>query len=715
MHKPLIKSTDSPSIHVVGLGVAEHAVLAINVRAAIESADIIFGSSRQLATIDHSNQVSRAEKKILPPLSSLATTLTQLFDTSTQPLSVVILASGDPLYYGIGRWLSRQFSQIKLAFYPAVSSIQAACHCLGLALQDVDVISLHGRPLVSIRSVLRAQQTLVILTDRHSHPYAIAEACIDAGFADSTLSVCEQLGYPQQQVQTFSVRTLMQHVSDQQRLTFNDLHVSVVATQGDGGVLPEFPGIPDVQFSTGMPAGKGMISKREVRLAILSQLQTNNHDIVWDIGAGCGGVAVELSRWHPQAQIYAVECHSERLKYLAMNRDRFGVVKNLHIVAGRAPDILSTLPTPHKIFIGGSDGELPALLEQAWSLLPAGGTLVVSAVIEKTQRIVEQFVKMLVTSKLIPAESIESTEVGITRRYFSDSLQWDEQKKLPVTLYTLIKPRESKQVSPSKINSQAQGEPLVALPTFCGVGVGPGDPELLTLKAQRMIQQADVISYLCNEHGHSQAYTIAERAIADINTTGQTLLPIVMPMKEERKLANLAYDNAASAIAAALADNKQVVFLCEGDPLFFGSFAYLLERLQNSAVEHRSHVVPGISSINAAASILQHPLTMLTESFAVMSGRHSEEQLLNALMQHDSVVIMKAGRARVKILQALAQSQRTADACYLEYVGRAQEKIVRDVEILAQESGPYFSLFVITNDAQKRAMISSKPLSQSSS
>lgn len=693
----------APSIHVIGLGVAEHVVLAINAQAALANADIIFGSPRQLATIENSERLTSGETKVLPPLSSFATTLTQLFENATKALSVVILASGDPLYYGIGRWISRQFSHIELSFYPAVSSIQAACHCLGLALQEVDVISLHGRPLASIRSVLRAQQTLVILTDSHSHPYAIAQACIDAGFADSDLSVCEQLGYPQQQVRTFSVRTLMQQVKDNQQIMFNDLHVTVVNTQGDGGVLPEFPGIPDAQFSTGMPAGKGMISKREVRLAILSQLQTNDHDVVWDIGAGCGGVAVELSRWHPRAEIYAIECNSERIKHLTINRDRFGVVKNLHIVAGRAPDILSTLPTPHKIFIGGSDGELPVLLDQAWSLLPAGGTVVVSAVIEKTKQAVEQFAKKLATSSMVQIERIESTEVGITRRYLTASLQWNEQKKLPVTLYTLVKSRECKQVaSPEK-----EREALSTLPTFCGVGVGPGDPELLTLKAQRMIQQADVISYLCNDSGYSQAYAIAEQAIGDMNDTGQTLLPVVMPMKEQRDLANLAYDNAASVIASALADNQQVVFLCEGDPLFFGSFAYLLERLQHSAVAHHSHVVPGISSVNAAASILQHPLTMLTESFAVMSGRHSQEQLLNALVQHDSVVIMKAGRARVKILEALAQSQRTTDACYLEYVGRAQEKIVRDVSELAEEPGPYFSLFVITNNAHKRAMLSS--------
>jgi precorrin-2/cobalt-factor-2 C20-methyltransferase len=239
--------------------------------------------------------------------------------------------------------------------------------------------------------------------------------------------------------------------------------------------------------------------------------------------------------------------------------------------------------------------------------------------------------------------------------------------------------------------------------SFIGVGVGPGDPELITLKAQRFIQQSDVVSYLCNESGQSQAKTIAAQAIASSTRTDQQFLPIVMPMSEDRKQANNAYDQAAKDIAEYLALGKTVSFLCEGDPLFFGSFAYLLERLECNDTSHNCKIVPGISSVHAAASALQSPLTMLKESFAVMSGRHSDEQLVNALQQHDSVVIMKAGRARLKIMQALEKTNRIDDASYLEYVGREQEKIVRDIRQLPKESGPYFSLFVVTNSSADRS------------
>jgi precorrin-2/cobalt-factor-2 C20-methyltransferase len=238
---------------------------------------------------------------------------------------------------------------------------------------------------------------------------------------------------------------------------------------------------------------------------------------------------------------------------------------------------------------------------------------------------------------------------------------------------------------------------------FVGVGVGPGDPELITLKAQRFIQQADVISYLCNESGRSQAQTIAAQAIASSTRIDQQFLPVVMPMSENRVLANQSYDRAIKEIIEQLALGKTVAFLCEGDPLFFGSFAYLLERLQNGDKEYNCEIVPGISSVHAAASVLQSPLTMLKESFAVMSGRHSDEQLLSALQQHDSVVIMKAGRARQKIIQALEKSDRVDDANYLEYVGREKEKIIRDIRELPKEAGPYFSLFVITRNTINRS------------
>lgn len=227
--------------------------------------------------------------------------------------------------------------------------------------------------------------------------------------------------------------------------------------------------------------------------------------------------------------------------------------------------------------------------------------------------------------------------------------------------------------------------------TLYGVGVGPGDPELLTMKAWRLIRQAPVVSYLCNDSGESQARQIAAVALSEAEL-GALELALPMPMSRDRTAANAAYDEGAARIAEQLRQGHDVVFLCEGDPLFFGSFAYLLDRLQD---QFPCEVVPGISSVNAAASALCSPLTLLTESFVVVSGRHTDEQIIQALQTHQSVVIMKAGQARARILALLERTSRIGEARYLEYIGRDNQRIVEDVRRLSAEAGPYFSLFVV--------------------
>ena len=243
---------------------------------------------------------------------------------------------------------------------------------------------------------------------------------------------------------------------------------------------------------------------------------------------------------------------------------------------------------------------------------------------------------------------------------------------------------------------------------FYGVGVGPGDPLLITLKAHHLIQSADAICYLSSAAGNlnvdggapavgsSQARDIAQLSIAS-RTHPPIEIAIPMPMSTDRTAANAAYDLGAIQITEQIQRGKSVVFLCEGDPLFFGSFSYLLERLSDT---HECLVVPGISSVNGAASALKLPLTLLQESFVVMTGRHTDAQLEQALNSHDSVVIMKAGRARPRILALLDKTGRMADANYLAYIGREKQEIVTDVAQLACQSGPYFSLFVVLRQAR---------------
>ena len=422
-----------PGIHVIGLGVAERAHLATHAELALTDADIVIGSERQLETVRRLLDIPfhEVEKIELPPLKELA----DLLDHHAGK-RIAILASGDPLYYGIGRWLSKRYSLDEISFYPGVSSIQAACHSIGLSLQDAEVISLHGRPLVTIRRHLAQHQNLVILTDKHSTPTALALECQQAGFGESTIWVCEKLGYQEQQIRQFAASELIADENNAS-LSFDPLHVTIIQVKGQSKYLPTFPGIPDAHFITDAEAGKGLITKREVRLGILSLLQAAPGDIAWDIGAGCGGVAVEWALWNPLGQVHAIEHHDARLRCLAENRDRFGVVNNLNIVAGRAPEVLSELPAANKIFIGGSDGELSNLLEMLWESLPSEGVIVASAVMESTRSCLIEF-----SEKLRLAEqsngNVETLQIAVSRGgELAGQLLY--RPALPVTLFKFTK------------------------------------------------------------------------------------------------------------------------------------------------------------------------------------------------------------------------------------------------------------------------------------
>jgi len=411
-------------IEVIGLGVSAEPHLSPEAQQALADCALVIGSERQLAVV--SSLLEGKNTQILPPLKELKA----LIDAHCGP--VCLLASGDPLWYGIGRWLGKQFEADQLRFHPAVSSIQAACHQLGLSVQDCEVLSLHGRPLGKLRTRLQRNRTLIILTDAQSQPHHIAQEALSAGLTDARLTVCEALGYPYQQIRTFSVSKLVDEAPE-----FDPLHVTVLETGCQAGWLPTFPGIEDRYFRTDRGEGRGMITKREVRLQILSLLQPAAGEVIWDIGAGCGSVAVELAYWTPQAQVYAIEHHQDRLNCLDANRERFGVASNLIVIAGRAEQaqtgVLSELPRPDKVFIGGSGGELPALLASCWQDLPEGGVLVASAVMERTRSNLLQFMEAH------PELQSETLQVMINR---GESLagQLCYKPAIPVTLFRFRKP-----------------------------------------------------------------------------------------------------------------------------------------------------------------------------------------------------------------------------------------------------------------------------------
>lgn len=374
--KPLktkpIRWTGRP-ICVVSLGCNEHSVLIPAANLALQQAEIIFGSAHHFNEIAHI--ATTAEKLVFTsPFSALADQL-----KLNQNKSIAVLASGDALIYGIGSWLTRLVGNSQLIFYPNISSIQACFHHLGLPWQSAKIVSLHGRPLSTLRRYLKDQQLIATFTDPQSNPVAIAQELLAQGFAESQIWVCEAMGSKQQRIIQHRPAEL---ATSKQR--FHALNVCIIQLHGNSPALPAFPGIADHFFSTAAQPGFGMISKREVRLAILSLMQPGNGEIAWDIGAGCGSVSVEWARWNEQGQIYAIERDTERIKHIQSNSERFGCQLNLTVVEGQAPDCCVALPAPDCVFIGGSNG-LSEMLEYAWQRLKPAGKLVASAVTESSR------------------------------------------------------------------------------------------------------------------------------------------------------------------------------------------------------------------------------------------------------------------------------------------------------------------------------------------
>ena len=225
--------------------------------------------------------------------------------------------------------------------------------------------------------------------------------------------------------------------------------------------------------------------------------------------------------------------------------------------------------------------------------------------------------------------------------------------------------------------------------TLYGVGVGPGDPELMTVKAWRLISTADVIAYLCANGKDSTARDIAKPFIAE----GTTEIAIDMPMRVEREPGEVAYDKGALAIAAALDKSKDVIMLCEGDPFFYGSFMYIFERLSS---KYKTIVVPGVTSITAAAAAIGRPLVARNDVLKVLPATLPEDKLHFELAMSQSVAIIKVGRHFGKVKLILAELGLLSKATAIENATHENQKIT-PVENIEGDTLPYFTTIIVSN------------------
>ncbi len=226
--------------------------------------------------------------------------------------------------------------------------------------------------------------------------------------------------------------------------------------------------------------------------------------------------------------------------------------------------------------------------------------------------------------------------------------------------------------------------------TLFGVGLGPGDPDLITRKAARLIEEADVIAYPTLAGGDSFARSIA----ADLIKIGAREIRMDVPMTTDRAPAQAAYDIGAAEIGEVLKSGQNVVCLCEGDPFFYGSFMYLYARL---TPDFDVQIIPGVTSVTACAAQAQMPLAARNERLTILPGPLPEAELKTRIEGAESVAIMKVGRHLPKIRSVLDQLNLTDQAMYIERASLPEEVVLPLAQ--APEKAPYFSMILLTKGA----------------
>lgn len=363
-----------PQIHVVGIGLDGSQGLNPAVRHLVQHATLLVGSRRHLSYFpDHA--AKRLELGRFDDTIEQIRSYVELEASAGVPASVVVLASGDPLFFGIGRLLLMAFPAPWLAFYPHLSSVQLAFSRLKLPWQEAELVSAHGRSLDGLLQVLQQGANLIaVLTDSTNHPLAIAHLLESLDLRHQyQLWVCENLGGPEER--------LLELTSTADVDAFAPLNVVVLKRlETPAAILkPQrlpLMGLPDSLFFS-FRDRPNLMTKREVRVQILGELALQPEQVVWDIGAGTGSVAVEIARLCPSSTVYAIEQTAAGAALVQQNSERFAVA-NVMPIQGSAPEALQSLPDPDRIFVGGSGGQLAAILDYCRDRIRPHGQIVLA-------------------------------------------------------------------------------------------------------------------------------------------------------------------------------------------------------------------------------------------------------------------------------------------------------------------------------------------------
>jgi precorrin-6B C5,15-methyltransferase / cobalt-precorrin-6B C5,C15-methyltransferase len=350
-----------PWLCIVGIGEDGLAGLSKASLQALSRAEVVFGGPRhlRLAEVDTRGQTWEVPFSIAPVLAA-------------RGRSTVVLASGDPFWFGVGSRLAAELAPGEWTAFPAPSTFALAAATLGWRLEDVVCLGLHAAPLKTLRRHLTPRQRLICLVRDGGAVTALADWLTKLGFGASSLWVLEALGGASERIRR----------TQAERYAFLDTQAPVaVAIEAAGGMgLSRAAGLPDDAF-----AHDGQITKRPMRALTLSALAPRPGDLLWDIGAGSGSISIEWCLAGGRA--VCVEARPDRVRNIRVNAKAFGVTRDLTVIESKAPEALDGLAQPQAVFVGG--GADIAVLEHVWSRISIGTRLVVNAVTLETESLLQ--------------------------------------------------------------------------------------------------------------------------------------------------------------------------------------------------------------------------------------------------------------------------------------------------------------------------------------
>ncbi|MFE0756321.1 precorrin-6y C5,15-methyltransferase (decarboxylating) subunit CbiE [Inquilinus sp. NPDC058860] len=351
----------TPWLSVIGIGEDGLDGLSPAARALYDAAEIVVGGKRHLEMVPEDG---RRRIPWPPQLLDLVPEIEAL-----RGRRVCVLASGDPMCFGIGVTLSRRIPIAEMVVLPAPSAFSLACARLGWPLVEARMVTLHGRPLELVVPHLQPGAKILVLSADRTTPARLAELLRRTGWGRSGFTVLERMGGEGERI----VRATAESWDGREVDDLNTIAIDCMAGP-ETRVLPAVPGLPDDAF-----AHDGQLTKREVRAMTLAALAPSPGQVLWDVGAGCGSIAIEWMRSDPRCRAVAVERDDGRLALIAQNAAALGT-PFLKLVRGDAPAALAgDLPRPDAVFIGGGI-TVEGLVESCWAALPPGGRLVANVV-----------------------------------------------------------------------------------------------------------------------------------------------------------------------------------------------------------------------------------------------------------------------------------------------------------------------------------------------